>query len=106
MTTTRAPSVIAPIASRLPPLPPLRDFIQMYRLNAKKILSQNYLMDMNLTRKIVEASGMRRDDMVFEIGPGPGGITRAILERPCRRLDVVEIDERFIPPLQVRGACY
>ncbi|EYB90211.1 hypothetical protein Y032_0222g2614 [Ancylostoma ceylanicum] len=91
--------------SRLPPLPPLRDFIHMYRLRAKKILSQNYLMDMNLTRKvhslqIVRGAGVEPGDWVCEVGPGPGGITRAILETGCDRLDVVEIDQRFIPPLE------
>uniref|UniRef100_A0A0M3HP76 rRNA adenine N(6)-methyltransferase n=1 Tax=Ascaris lumbricoides TaxID=6252 RepID=A0A0M3HP76_ASCLU len=86
--------------SRLPPLPALRDFIHMYKLNAKRILSQNFLMDMNLTRKIVRAAGIEEGDRVVEIGPGPGGITRAILEAGCERLDVIEIDKRFIPPLQ------
>ncbi|KAE9419047.1 hypothetical protein Angca_003390, partial [Angiostrongylus cantonensis] len=86
--------------SRLPPLPSLRDFIHMYRLRAKKILSQNYLMDMNLTRKIVQYAGVKPADWVCEIGPGPGGITRAILETGCERLDVIEIDHRFIPPLE------
>ncbi|VDM73400.1 unnamed protein product, partial [Strongylus vulgaris] len=85
---------------RLPPLPPLRDFIHMYRLRAKKILSQNYLMDMNLTRKIVKSAGVHPGDWVCEVGPGPGGITRAILEAECERVDVVEIDQRFIPPLE------
>ncbi|KAK6046089.1 hypothetical protein COOONC_16407, partial [Cooperia oncophora] len=66
--------------SRLPPLPPLREFIHMYRLRAKRVLSQNYLMDMNLTRKIVRQAGVRPGDWVCEVGPGPGGITRAILE--------------------------
>nr|CDJ92765.1 Ribosomal RNA adenine methylase transferase domain containing protein [Haemonchus contortus] len=87
--------------SRLPPLPPLREFIHMYRLQAKKILSQNYLMDMNLTRKIVRAAGVQPGNWVCEVGPGPGGITRAILEADCERLDVVEIDHRFIPPLEL-----
>ncbi|KAK5967277.1 rRNA adenine N(6)-methyltransferase, partial [Trichostrongylus colubriformis] len=87
--------------SRLPPLPPLRDFIHMYRLRAKKVLSQNYLMDMNLTRKIVRMAGVQPGDWVCEVGPGPGGITRAILEAECERLDVVEIDHRFIPPLEL-----
>ncbi|KAE9548445.1 hypothetical protein FO519_008342 [Halicephalobus sp. NKZ332] len=90
--------------SKLPPLPALRDFIHMYRLRAKKILSQNYLMDMNLTRKVsscsYEETGFDPGAHVVEIGPGPGGITRAILENDCRRLDVVEIDHRFIPPLE------
>uniref|UniRef100_A0A1I7YV17 rRNA adenine N(6)-methyltransferase n=1 Tax=Steinernema glaseri TaxID=37863 RepID=A0A1I7YV17_9BILA len=86
--------------SRLPPLPALRDFIHMYSLRAKKILSQNYLMDMNLTRKIARQAGDMTDGHIVEIGPGPGGITRAILEQPCKRLDVVELDHRFLPPLQ------
>ncbi|TKR64486.1 hypothetical protein L596_025009 [Steinernema carpocapsae] len=86
--------------TRLPPLPALRDFIHMYNLKAKKILSQNYLMDMNLTRKIAKLAGKITGGHIVEIGPGPGGITRAILEEPCKRLDVVELDHRFLPPLQ------
>ncbi|VDM46073.1 unnamed protein product [Toxocara canis] len=86
--------------SRLPPLPALRDFIHIYKLHAKKILSQNFLMDMNITRKIVRSACISDGDRVVEIGPGPGGITRAILETGCDRLDVIEIDKRFIPPLQ------
>jgi dimethyladenosine transferase 1 len=87
-------------ATKLPPLPALRDFIHMYRLRAKKILSQNYLMDMNLTRKIARQAGNLEGAHVVEVGPGPGGITRAILEENCRRLDVIEIDHRFLPPLE------
>lgn len=86
--------------SRLPPLPALRDFIHMYKIHAKKILSQNFLMDMNLTRKIVRAAWVKEGDSVVEVGPGPGGITRAILETNCDRLDVVELDARFLPALQ------
>ncbi|CAD6189920.1 unnamed protein product [Caenorhabditis auriculariae] len=71
----------------------------MYRLQAKKILSQNYIMDMNVNRKIVRHAGVKPGDWVVEIGPGPGGITRGILEAGAGRLDVVEIDSRFIPPL-------
>ncbi|GMT26757.1 hypothetical protein PFISCL1PPCAC_18054 [Pristionchus fissidentatus] len=85
---------------RLPPLPALRDFIHLYNLRAKKILSQNFLMDMNLTRKIVRAAGVREGDWVCEVGPGPGGITRGILEAGAERVDVIEIDQRFIPALQ------
>jgi len=85
--------------SRLPSLPALRDFIQMYRLSAKKVMSQNYLMDMNLTRKIARSAGNLTGCTVLEVGPGPGGITRAILESDCERLDVVEIDGRFLPAL-------
>ncbi|VDK46929.1 unnamed protein product [Anisakis simplex] len=86
--------------SRLSPMPALRDFIHMYKLRAKKILSQNYLMDMNLTRKIVRSAGIQEGDCVVEIGPGPGGITRAVIEMNCNRLDAIEIDKRFLPPLQ------
>ncbi|KAF8368279.1 tfbm-1 [Pristionchus pacificus] len=85
---------------RLPPLPALRDFIHLYKLRAKKILSQNFLMDMNITRKIVRAAGVRDGDWVCEVGPGPGGITRGILEAGASRVDVIEIDHRFIPALQ------
>ncbi|VDM95240.1 unnamed protein product [Thelazia callipaeda] len=87
--------------SRLPPLPSLKNFLYTYQLKAKKILSQNYLMDMNLTRKIVRQSNVKENDYIVEIGPGPGSITRAILETDCKRLDVIEIDHRFIPPLEV-----
>ncbi|KAI3410038.1 hypothetical protein GPALN_006402 [Globodera pallida] len=87
-------------APRFPPLPSLRDFLYMYRLNATKALSQNYLMDMNLTRKICNKVGDMSDAFVLEIGPGPGGITRAIIEHPCRRLDVVEIDRQFRSSLE------
>ena len=85
---------------RLPPLPALRDFIHMYHLSANSRLSQNYLMDMNLTRKIVNRAGRLTDAHVVEVGPGPGGITRALLEQRCRSLDVIEIDRRFLPALQ------
>ncbi|KAM3715112.1 Dimethyladenosine transferase 1 [Dirofilaria immitis] len=87
--------------SRLPPLPSLKSFLYAYGLRAKKILSQNYLMDMNLTRKIVKQAEIALGDYVIEVGPGPGSITRAILETSCRRLDVIEIDHRFISPLEV-----
>ncbi|KAI6179596.1 RRNA adenine N(6)-methyltransferase [Aphelenchoides besseyi] len=80
---------------RLPPLPALRDFIHMYQLKARKVLSQNYIMDMGINRKIVRHAGIQSGSSVIEIGPGPGGITRAVLERNPKRLDVVEIDRQF-----------
>jgi len=88
------------IVNHVPDLLSLRDLIKMYRLEARRVLSQNYLMDMNLTKKIVRKAGNLVDKYVLEVGPGPGGITRAILETPCRRLDVVEIYRRFIPALE------
>ncbi|VDN59001.1 unnamed protein product [Dracunculus medinensis] len=89
--------------SRLPPLPALRDFIYMYNIRAKKLLSQNFLMDMNLTRKIVRKAEIAKNDFVIEVGPGPGGITRALLETDCQRLDVIEVDQRFLPALRLLG---
>lgn len=56
--------------------------------------------------QIVRAAKVKHDDIVCEIGPGPGGITRAILEAGCSRLDVVEIDQRFIRPLEVSISRY
>ncbi|KAI1731115.1 ribosomal RNA adenine dimethylase domain-containing protein [Ditylenchus destructor] len=85
----------------LPPLPSLQDFIYMFKLNAKKVFSQNYIMDMHITRRMVRMAGDVDSGFVAEIGPGPGSITRAILERHVDRLDVVELDERFIPPLEI-----
>ncbi|CAD5205582.1 unnamed protein product [Bursaphelenchus okinawaensis] len=87
--------------SKLPPLPALRDFIHMYQLKATKVLSQNYIMDMNINRKVVRSSGLKPNGYALEIGPGPGGITRAILEKNPQRFDVVEIDNQFKEPLEV-----
>uniref|UniRef100_A0A914NAD8 rRNA adenine N(6)-methyltransferase n=1 Tax=Meloidogyne incognita TaxID=6306 RepID=A0A914NAD8_MELIC len=92
--------VFGETSTYLPPLPALRDFIKIYRLNADRALSQNYLMDMNLCRKMVRCAGDLKNCHVIEVGPGPGGITRAILEKPCLRLDVVELDRQFIPALE------
>jgi len=83
-----------------PSLPAIRDFIHMYQLKASRILSQNYIMDMNINRKFIKMSGALPGAHVIEIGPGPGGITRAILENNPHRLDVVEIDKQFIKPLE------
>lgn len=99
--SSSALKVFGETANYLPPLPALRDYIKMYQLDAKKALSQNYLMDLNLTKKLVRKAGDMSDAFVLEVGPGPGGITRAILEQPCRRLDVVELDKQFIPSLEL-----
>ncbi|KAH8300552.1 hypothetical protein KR018_012240 [Drosophila ironensis] len=91
---------------RLPPLPTIRELVKLYKLQAMKQLSQNFLMDERLTDKIVKSAG-RIDgrDIVLEVGPGPGGITRSILRRQPQRLMLVEKDQRFGETLQLLQEC-
>ncbi|RUT98288.1 16S rRNA (adenine(1518)-N(6)/adenine(1519)-N(6))-dimethyltransferase, partial [Mesorhizobium sp. M7A.T.Ca.TU.009.01.3.2] len=60
-------------------LPPLREVIERHGLQAKKALGQNFLLDLNLTGKIARTAGDLSDATVIEVGPGPGGLTRALL---------------------------
>lgn len=80
-------------------LPPLRDVIAQHELSAKKALGQNFLMDLNLTAKIARQAGDLSAYDVLEIGPGPGGLTRALLHEGARRVVVVEKDARCLPIL-------
>ncbi|XP_064625219.1 dimethyladenosine transferase 1, mitochondrial-like [Lineus longissimus] len=86
---------------RLPPLPSVRDIIRIYKLRALKQLSQNFLLNERITRKIVKCAGKIKDKFVCEVGPGPGGITRAILEAGPKAVVVVEKDRRFFPTLKM-----
>ncbi|MFA5900847.1 MAG: 16S rRNA (adenine(1518)-N(6)/adenine(1519)-N(6))-dimethyltransferase RsmA [Hyphomicrobium sp.] len=79
-------------------LPPLRDILRAYGLEAKKSLGQNFILDLNLTRRIARAAGSLTGRTVVEVGPGPGGLTRALLLEGAQRVVAVERDER------VRGA--
>ncbi|MBI3440746.1 MAG: 16S rRNA (adenine(1518)-N(6)/adenine(1519)-N(6))-dimethyltransferase RsmA, partial [Proteobacteria bacterium] len=81
-------------------LPSLRDVIDRYGLMAKKSLGQNFLLDLNLTAKIARAAGDLAGKNVIEIGPGPGGLTRALLDAPAGHVYTVERDDRCIQALQ------
>jgi len=80
-------------------LPPLREVIQRHGLAAKKALGQNFLLDLNLTGKIARASGPLEGATVIEVGPGPGGLTRALLMHGAARVVAIERDERCLEAL-------
>nr|WP_250812831.1 16S rRNA (adenine(1518)-N(6)/adenine(1519)-N(6))-dimethyltransferase RsmA [Neorhizobium tomejilense] len=87
-------------------LPPLRDVIQRHGLDAKKALGQNFLLDLNLTQKIARSAGPLGDATIFEVGPGPGGLTRAILSLGAQKVIAVERDSRCLPALAEIGEHY
>lgn len=87
-------------------LPPLREVIQRHGLAARKSLGQNFLLDLNLTGKIARAAGELADTMVIEVGPGPGGLTRALLAHGARRVVAIERDERCLAALAEIGERY
>lgn len=80
-------------------LPPLRTVIESMDLWAKKSLGQNFLLNLNLTRRIAREAGPLEGRDVLEIGPGPGGLTRGLLAEGARRVLAIERDERFLPAL-------
>jgi 16S rRNA (adenine1518-N6/adenine1519-N6)-dimethyltransferase len=87
-------------------LPPLRDAIARYGLAANKALGQNFLFDLNLTRRIARAAAPLGGFTIVEIGPGPGGLTRALLAEGAERIIAVERDERALPVLAEIAAAY
>ena len=87
-------------------LPPLREVIERHELRAKKSLGQNFLLDLNLTSKIARAAGSLANATVIEVGPGPGGLTRALLANGARRVVAIERDERCLPALAEIAAHY
>ncbi len=81
-------------------LPTLRDELEAHDLWANKGLGQHFLLDMNMTRRIVRAAGDLVGKSVIEVGPGPGGLTRALLEAGADPLIAIERDARFLPLLE------
>jgi 16S rRNA (adenine1518-N6/adenine1519-N6)-dimethyltransferase len=92
--------------SAIDDLPPLREVIRRHGLRAKKSLGQNFLLDLNLTARIARAAGPLDGLEVVEIGPGPGGLTRALLAAGARRVIAVERDDRAIAALAEIAAHY
>ena len=87
-------------------LPPLREVIRRHGLTPKKSLGQNFLFDLNLTARIARAAEPLENITIVEIGPGPGGLTRALLALGARRVVAVERDQRAIAALEEIGARY
>ena len=80
-------------------LPPLRESLAAHGLLANKAFGQHFLLDLNITRKIVRLAGIQPGERVIEVGPGPGGLTRALVEAGAR-VTAVEKDPRFAPLLE------
>ncbi len=78
----------------IPALPPLRDVIRLHQLDARRKLGQHFLLDENLTEKIARQAGDLAGRHVVEVGPGPGGLTRALLATDAASVTCVEIDPR------------
>jgi len=87
-------------------LPPLREVIQSFDLGARKSLGQNFILDLNLTRRIARAAGPLGDHPVIEVGPGPGGLTRGLLLEGARQVIAIEADRRCEPALSAIAARY
>ena len=92
--------------STIDDLPPLREVIKRHDLQARKSLGQNFLLDLNLTARIARAAGPLEGVTVVEVGPGPGGLTRALLATGASRVIAVERDERAIGALEEIAARY
>jgi 16S rRNA (adenine1518-N6/adenine1519-N6)-dimethyltransferase len=87
-------------------LPPLRDVVHAYGLMAKKSLGQNFLFDLNLTGRIARSAGKLSDLTILEVGPGPGGLTRALLMEGAKRVIAIERDQRCLAALAQIAAHY
>jgi 16S rRNA (adenine1518-N6/adenine1519-N6)-dimethyltransferase len=92
--------------SQIDDLPPLRDIIARHGIAARKSLGQNFLLDLNLTARIARAAGDLTDVTVVEVGPGPGGLTRALLAAGAGHVVAIERDARCIAALEEIAARY
>jgi 16S rRNA (adenine1518-N6/adenine1519-N6)-dimethyltransferase len=86
--------------SAIADLPPLRDVIARHELSARKSLGQNFLLDLNLTARIARAAGPLAGTTVVEVGPGPGGLTRALLGEGASQVVAIERDPRCVAALE------
>ena len=93
----------SPGGASLGALPPLREALAEHGLMAKKAFGQHFLLDLNITRKIARLAEFAPGDRVIEVGPGPGGLTRALLETGAR-VTAIEKDQRFRPLLEELAA--
>ena len=92
--------IAAAVATGLAGLPPLRETIAAHGLDARKRLGQHFLLDLNLTRRIARAAAPLSPGTVVEVGPGPGGLTRALLLEGATSVVAIEVDTRAITALQ------
>ncbi|GLQ55551.1 16S rRNA (adenine(1518)-N(6)/adenine(1519)-N(6))-dimethyltransferase RsmA [Devosia nitrariae] len=92
--------------SQIDTLPPLREVIAAHGLRARKELGQNFLLDLNLTARIARVAGPLEGVRVIEVGPGPGGLTRALLAEGVREVIAIERDTRALPALAEIAEAY
>ncbi|MCP5084434.1 MAG: 16S rRNA (adenine(1518)-N(6)/adenine(1519)-N(6))-dimethyltransferase RsmA [Alphaproteobacteria bacterium] len=90
----------------MPELPPLREIIAAHGLSARKSLGQNFLLDLNLTGRIARSAAPLSDCTVVEVGPGPGGLTRALLDEGAAQVVAIERDDRCIAALEELSSHY